>query len=70
MSTLEPKFKKKPEFKDVVWTCHDCAISFGYVPKDKVSCWHNDFCQHCHLWKPVTEPRDFELKKKDNFVIS
>jgi hypothetical protein len=41
------------------WLCADCGKRLGRAPAHPHATWHNDTCDVCDTYKPVTEPRDF-----------
>lgn len=55
------------------WVCDPCAKhAGGQIPSGHISCWHNDICDSCNQWGPVTQPRDYsypKLKVKCDFKI-
>lgn len=48
--------KKMREYP--VWICQDCGETYGRKPCG-IATWHEDFCDVCGAYGPVTEPRDF-----------
>ena len=45
--------------KDIIWVCNECGITYGKVPCNMISTWHEDICDICGKKLSVTEPRDF-----------
>lgn len=54
------KINYKNRKKTINWVCRDCGKWMGNA-QAKISTWHDDKCDVCGKFKPVTELRDFFL---------
>jgi hypothetical protein len=51
---------------DLFWICQSCGERHGKRPVNPHAMWHNDSCDVCDVWQPVTEVRDYGgIKKLD-----